>query len=146
MCEGRVSGCNKCYGCEGDGGSYESCMQLCAQSTCDPECRASDCETCIDGLCVMKCRTDLCYVCNGSGRCVFNCAAGETCCNGSCVNLNNWVYPAVQNTECGLDETQCRNAEINFTGCCPQPNWVCCKGFGVTEKYCAATACDCPDL
>jgi hypothetical protein len=140
MCEGRVSGCNKCYGCEGDGGSYESCMQLCVQSTCDPECSAQACETCIDGNCVMKCRTDLCYVCDGSGTCVFDCEAGQVCCGGVCITINDVIVPPLQDNplNCNEGEPRCP------TGCCPEPNWVCCKYPFFGALGCAPTPCDCP--
>merc|ERR1712156_1193611 len=37
-------------------------------------------------------------------------------------------------TTCGPDETECP------AGCCPEANWFCCPD----NRYCAATADDCP--
>jgi hypothetical protein len=32
----------------------------------------------------MKCRTDLCYDCDGNGSCIYQCAEGKICCHGEC--------------------------------------------------------------
>ena len=39
-------------------------------------------------------------------------------------------------TTCGPDETECP------AGCCPEANWFCCPD----NRYCAATADDCPAI
>merc|ERR1719216_783285 len=39
-------------------------------------------------------------------------------------------------TTCGPDETECP------AGCCPEANWFCCPD----NRYCAATADDCPSI
>merc|ERR1719337_742765 len=41
---------------------------------------------------------------------------------------------SVVKTTCGPDETECP------AGCCPEANWFCCPD----NRYCAATADDCP--
>merc|ERR1712073_121938 len=43
---------------------------------------------------------------------------------------------SVVKTTCGPDETECP------AGCCPEANWFCCPD----NRYCAATADDCPAI
>merc|ERR1712179_356968 len=45
-------------------------------------------------------------------------------------------YNGCPKTTCGPDETECP------AGCCPEANWFCCPD----NRYCAATADDCPSI
>merc|ERR1712110_952514 len=65
---------------------------------------------------------------------------------GSAVQIIDIVQPplmtaqpkklSVVKTTCGPDETECP------AGCCPEANWFCCPD----NRYCAATADDCPAI
>jgi hypothetical protein len=130
MCEGPTSGCSICYGCEGYG-DYQSCMDECVLSICDPECSADECESCIDGQCDMRCRLDLCYDCDGAGNCVYQCAAGETCCSGTCCPSGQF---------CNNGQCVCGgNCVWEFVGEAEAANF----GWRILQNNCIGTPCIC---
>merc|ERR1711878_250298 len=52
------------------------------------------------------------------------------------IKLPSLLPKKVVKTTCGPDETECP------AGCCPEANWFCCPD----NRYCAATADDCPSI
>merc|ERR1712154_537751 len=62
-------------------------------------------------------------------------ATPDDCPNGPKI-LKNILKKKIAKTTCGPDETECP------AGCCPEANWFCCPD----NRYCAATADDCPSI
>ena len=94
---------------------------LAARTTCGP-----DEVECPDGCCPYTG-----WYCCPDNR---NCAATADDCPD--IRLPNLLPKklSVVKTTCGPDETECP------AGCCPEANWFCCPD----NRYCAATADDCP--
>merc|ERR1712192_170754 len=86
------------------------------------------------------------------------CGSGETSCPAGCCPEANWfccpdnMYCAATAADCPFvakkaqlmkmaKSKQCGSGETSCpAGCCPEANWYCCPD----NKYCAATAADCP--